>query len=100
MSETLILEFTGVGQVEYDSVNGKLGIDMDAGSGDWPPGLLMHSAGTSERGTLVVAEVWASRDAQETFRQERLGAALAAAGVTARPTVTWVPLFSYQTPGS
>jgi hypothetical protein len=30
----------------------------------------------------------------------RLGAALAAAGVTSMPTVRWVPLVAYHTPGA
>ena len=46
MAQALILEFIGVGKADYDAVNGKLGIDMDAGSGDWPAGLLMHAAGS------------------------------------------------------
>ena len=100
MAEALILEFTGVGRAEYDAVNGKLGIDMDSGSGDWPAGLLMHAAGTSERGTLVVAEVWDTREAQDAFMRERLGEALAAGGVTSRPNVSWMPLFAFHTPGS
>jgi hypothetical protein len=30
---------------------------------------------------------------------DRLGAALAAGGITAQPKVTWVSLFTYQTHG-
>ena len=100
MAEALILEFAGIGKAEYDAVNGKLGIDMDAGTGDWPAGLLMHAAGTSERGTLVVAEVWDSREAQGAFMHDRLGEALAAGGITSQPNVSWMTLFAYNTPGS
>jgi len=100
MAEGIILEFTGIGKTEYDAVNGKLGIDMDAGTGDYPDGLLMHSAGTSDEGTFVVSEVWSSRDAQAAFMNDRLGAALAAGGITAQPKVTWFSLIAYQTPGT
>jgi hypothetical protein len=98
VAEGLILEFSDVSQEEYDAVNGKLGIDMTTGSGDWPEGLQMHFAGNTDRGTFVVTEVWATRADQEAFMQSRLGAALAAGGVTGTPTVTWVPLYAFHTP--
>jgi hypothetical protein len=100
VAEGLILEFEGIGKAEYDAVNGKLGIDMSSGSGDWPAGLQMHSAGTADSGKFIVIEVWSSRADQEAFMQGRLGEALAAGGVTGRPSVTWVPLIAYNTPGS
>ena len=96
MAEALLLQFEGVGKAQYDAVNDKLGIDMDAGSGDWPRGLLMHSAGLGSTGALVVAEVWASRADQEAFMHERLGQALGSAGVTSAPSVTWLPLFTFH----
>jgi hypothetical protein len=99
MAEGLILEFSGVGKAEYESVNGKLGIDMNNGTGDWPDGLQMHFAGTSDRGTFVVTEVWASRADQEAFMHGRLAEALAAGGVTSTPNITWVPLYAFHTPG-
>jgi hypothetical protein len=99
MAEAVLLEFDGVGQDEYDRVNKELGIDMSTGEGDWPTGLQMHTAGIADDGTFVVYEVWESRDAQATFMHDRLGAALAAGGVTAQPSVTWVPLFAFQTHG-
>jgi hypothetical protein len=99
MAEGLILEFQGVGKTEYEAVNGKLGIDMNTGIGDWPKGLQMHSAGVSDGRRFVVTEVWASRADQESFLHGRLGPALAAAGITSTPTITWVPLFAFHTPG-
>jgi hypothetical protein len=100
MAEAVILRFAGVGKHEYDAVNGKLGIDMDAGTGDWPRGLLMHAAGTADDGTFVVNEVWASRAEQEAFMDDRLSAALAAGGIPSPSEVTRVALFAYHTPGS
>ena len=100
MSEALVLEFTGLGEAEYAAVNRQLGIDMRTGEGDWPPGLLSHAAGTADDGTFIVTEVWSTRAEQEAFMQARLGAALAAGGVTSAPAVRWVPLLSYHVPGA
>jgi hypothetical protein len=100
MAELLILRFQGIGQSEYEAVNKELGIDMEDPETNWPQGLTMHAAGKADGGGFVVTEVWASRQAQETFMQERLGAALAAGGVTSAPEVTWVPLSQYRTPNA
>ena len=100
MPEALILEFSGVTEADYASVNGHLGIDMHTGEGDWPPGLLSHAAGAGDDGTLIVTEVWNSREDQAAFLDGRLGAALAAGGVTTAPKVRWVPLTAYHTPGA
>lgn len=99
MTEALSLEFAGLGEDEYTAVNKFLGIDMETGEGDWPPGLLTHAAGQSDDGTLIVSEVWDTRGDQEAFMSSRLGAALAAAGVTVPPTVRWVTLMAYHLPG-
>jgi hypothetical protein len=100
MAEAVILEFSGVGEEQYNAVNGKLGIDPKTGTGDWPVGLQTHVAGNSDEGTFVVAEVWSSRQAQADFMQERLGEALAAGGVTAAPKVTWVSLIAHHASGA
>jgi heme-degrading monooxygenase HmoA len=100
MPEALILEFTGVGNAEYEAVNQQLGIDMSSGQGSWPPGLLSHSAGTADDGAFIVTEVWASRQDQQAFMDSRLGAALAAGGITRAPNVRWVSLVSYHQPGT
>ncbi len=100
MPEALILEFSGVTEADYANVNAHVGMDMQTGEGDWPPGLLSHAAGIADDGTLIVAEVWSSRAEQGAFMDSRLGAALAAGGVTSMPTIRWVPLLAYQTPGA
>lgn len=97
VAEVLILAFEGVGEAEYDAVDRELGIDMRTGTGDIPDGLLVHAAGMADDGKLVVTEVWSSREVQGAFMGSRLGPALAACGVTATPTVTWVPLIAFQT---
>ena len=63
MASELILEFEGVTAKEYFAVNKELGIDAETGEGDWPDGLIAHSAGLNDAGHLVVIEVghtWAS----------------------------------------
>jgi hypothetical protein len=100
MPEALILEFSGVSEADYAAVNKQLGIDMETGRGDWPSGLLSHATGMADGSTLVVTEVWSSQADQNAFMTSRLGAALAAGGVSARPSVHWIPLLAYHTPGA
>jgi hypothetical protein len=99
MAEGLILEFTGVDPSLYAAVNAQLGIDVETGAGDWPDGLLTHAAGPAADGRFVVFEVWSSQAAQAAFMEGRLGQAMAAAGVSAVPKVTWIELYGYQNPG-
>ena len=100
MPEAVSYEFTGVSDADYAAVSRHLNIDPETETGDWPPGLLSHAAGTADDGTFIVAEVWSSRADQDAFMTSRLGTALAAGGVTAYPKVQWVPLVAYHLPGA
>jgi hypothetical protein len=96
MAAELILEFEEVTTVEYDAVNKELGIDPETGEGDWPDGLLVHSAGLYSNGNFVVTEVWDSMEHQEAFMHDRLGEALVKGGISAPPSsVTWIELVSH-----
>ena len=100
MAEALILEFDGVGREQYDAVNKRLGIDMASGEGDWPEGMLSHTAGAKADG-WVVFEVWESRGAQGQFMNERLGQALQEGGITEPPArVEWIDVVSNYSPGA
>jgi hypothetical protein len=100
MAEALILEFEGFGREHYDAVNGILGVDQETGEGDWPAGLVSHTAG-AKPGGFVVVEVWESKQEQEAFMNERLGQALQEGGVTSPPSrVEWLDLAGYNTPGA
>jgi hypothetical protein len=99
MAVGLVLQFANTTLDDYHKVNKLLGIDMNTGAGDWPPGLISHAGGATENGGLVVMEVWTSREAQGQFMAGRLGAAIGQAGITAVPEITWVDLFAYHTPG-
>src|SRR3954470_8267368 len=85
MADALILELDGVGAEEYERVNGHLGIDMQSGEGNWPEGLLMHTAATKPGG-LVIYEIWASQADQERFMEGRLGRALQEGGIEEPPS--------------
>jgi hypothetical protein len=88
MTQSIILEFEGVGKDDYDKVNKILGIDLGAGAGDWPPPLLNHTAAVKANGDLVVYETWESRAGQEEF-MARLGPALQEAGVAPPVRMEW-----------
>lgn len=99
MADALILEFEGFGLEEYERVNEKLGVDMRSGEGDWPPGLLTHSA-ASKHGGFLIYEIWASKADQERFMEERLGRAMQAGGVEGPPARTeWLELQAHHNPG-
>jgi hypothetical protein len=99
MADGLILEFDGFGADTYEQVNGLLGIDMASGEGNWPAGLISHTGGAKDGG-WVVFEVWDPRADQERFLQERLGPALAKAGIEGPPArMEWLELSAHRNPG-
>jgi hypothetical protein len=101
MAASVMLEFDGVTLKEYNAVNAALGIDPATGEGDWPDGLLTHSAGINDDGHLVVLEVWDTPEHQARFMEGRLGAALAQGGVTEPPvSVTWIELTAHHQLGT
>jgi hypothetical protein len=97
MPEAFILEFDGFGKDTYLAVNERLGIDPATGEGDWPTGLLSH-VGAAKPDGWVVFEIWESQDAQARFMDDRLGAALQEAGVTAPPArAEWLDVAGWST---
>ncbi|MFI5048165.1 MAG: hypothetical protein ACHQIG_13950 [Acidimicrobiia bacterium] len=97
MAAVVVLEFEGIGKGEYDAVNAELGIDMDAGTGPWPDGLMSHVGAANDAGEFMVVEVWESPDAHATWMNGTLGPALGKVGVPAPIRVTWLDLIGYQT---
>jgi hypothetical protein len=90
MAEALILEFSGEGvdiPALYKAVNEILGVDA-TGKGDWPDGILSHTAGL-QGDSFVVFEVWESQAQQEAFMNSRLGPALGQAGAPDPTRVEW-----------
>src|SRR5581483_9374096 len=69
---------------QYHAVNAAMGIHGDE---DAPDGLISHQAGRTD-GKVLVVDVWESDEKLRKFFDERLGAALASAGVAAgEPTI-------------
>jgi hypothetical protein len=98
MAELLVLEFEGFGQADYEKVNEILGIDSETGEGDWPEGILTHTAGPTENGWIVI-EVWESQEHQDKFMKSRLGPALHTAGVEGPPRrADWSKVKAHHAP--
>jgi len=101
MAAGLILSFSGRGRADYEKVNGILGMDMTSRNANWPDGLMGHTAGTKDNGDLIVCELWESRDAQGRFMQERLGPALARAGLAStKPDIVWFDVITASSPAA
>jgi hypothetical protein len=98
MTAGLILTFEGVDKSHYDRANEILGINMETGEGDWPEGLIHHTAGLTGDGGFVVAELWDSDAHQARFMESRLGPALAEAGLPEPTSVTWFDVISSHHP--
>jgi hypothetical protein len=88
----LVLQFSGVGEPDYDAVNSKLQFNPRTGEGDWPAGLQSHCAGASGN-DWVVTEIWESKEAQAAFMRDHLGPALS--GMPA-PSVVWFDVVASQ----
>ena len=98
MAELLVLEFEGLGEADYEKINGILGIDHATGEGDWPAGMITHTAGPTETGWIVV-EVWETREDQDEFMTSRLRPALHEAGVAGPPKrAEWTKAKAHRSP--
>lgn len=98
MAEALLFEFNDVTVDQYNAVNAALGTDPATGAGDWPAGLLSHSAGTSAGGGFMVFEVWDSRQTQEAWMASTLGPALGKIGVSEPSRVEWFAVCGHYSP--
>lgn len=81
--------FTGTPD-DYKAVNRLLGIDPVTGEGDWPAGLLSHTGAIGDGGSLLVFEVWDSKEAQGAFMSSRLGPARDKVGLAEPTRVEWL----------
>ena len=78
MAILMLMEFEGGTLEQYNQVDELLGgVTVDHA----PDGLISHSAAITEDG-LVIADVWESPEALQTFFDEQLGAAMKQAEVT------------------
>jgi hypothetical protein len=81
MPVLLLMEAPGMSTDTYDRVNELAGVGERI-----PEGLISHVAAV-DGDTLLVADVWESEEAINRFFAERLGAALAQAGVDVQPRI-------------
>jgi hypothetical protein len=77
MSVLMFMEVPGATTAQYDRVNEIMGIHGD----DDEPDALLHHVAAADADGLVVVDVWESEEALGKFFDERLGAALAQAGI-------------------
>lgn len=95
MAVAVVIELPGVTQADYDRVMTHLGLGSPgvAETQPWPEGIISHIAGATDAGWCVV-DTWASKEAFERFFAERLGAAMAAAGLAGEPRIIDVELYN------
>ena len=101
MPEVLVLQFADLTidpVAMYRSVSDLIGIDVDTGTGDWPAGLLDHSAATAD-GAFVVVERWASRADHDAFMATRLAPAFAEAHTPPPVKVSWYTEIGHKNDG-
>lgn len=70
MAVGLWISFDGGTQEQYDAVQGHMGVDDDP-----PEGLIFHSSGPTDAGWNVI-DFWETREAFDTFAENRLGPAM------------------------
>jgi heme-degrading monooxygenase HmoA len=81
MAIVMRMEAPGATIEQYEQVNETVGIGGDR---DAPDGLVIHVAGKTPDG-IVVIDVWESQEKLDRFFEEGAGAALAEAGVVTNP---------------
>lgn len=97
MAVTTVMEVPGGTQDLYDRILEHLGHGPE---GALVEGQLAHIASPMEGGWRLV-DVWESEDAYNTFAQERLGPALAAAGgPSGGPPLKFFPVRSFHARGA
>ena len=78
MAVLMLLEWEGTTTDQYDAVNRAMGV---TGDGDAPDGLVSHAIAVTDDGSLMVADVWESPEALQTFVEQRLSGALREVGI-------------------
>jgi hypothetical protein len=93
MAVGFILQFGNMGQDKYDAVMKELGLSVNSNAGNWPDGVLTHTAGKTAAGWCVV-DVWDSEAAFGKFRETRLAPAFKKVGGIPEPTVTTFQVYT------
>lgn len=86
MAVGLVTRFPGVGADKYDAVMSELGLPF-GNAGEWPEGIISHTAGSAPDGVWIVVDVWESQAAFDRFFASRLGPALESVGGMPQPEI-------------
>jgi hypothetical protein len=86
MAIGFIMDFANVGLDKYEAVMKELQLSTNS-NGNWPDGVLTHTAGKTPNGWCVV-DVWESEAAFGKFREAKLAPAMAKVGGIPEPKVT------------
>jgi hypothetical protein len=93
MSVLTVMEAPGATTADYDRANEIMGIRGDA---DAPEGLVQHVA-ASDGSSLVIVDVWETREHLALFTADRLAPALAEVGIRAQGEVRTLPVHNMLT---
>jgi hypothetical protein len=89
MAVGIRIKLEGVDAEQFDAV--ERSVDPD---GNPPDGLIFHASGPIEGGWGVI-DFWESREQFDRFAEERIGRAVAAAGVSAQPDIREFPVHEH-----
>jgi len=95
MAVAVQLDFSGSTLEQYDEVIGKMGLTPGGPGG---PGGLFHWVTKTDDG-LRVTDVWESKEAFETFAQEKIGPVSQEVGMPNPPEVQFFEVHNYLTAG-
>jgi len=83
------MDIPGGTQAHYDATMKNVGLPLGNTGGNWPKGLISHSAGPIPSGWRVV-DIWESQADADAFFKERLHDALMKAGVPETQPEIWM----------
>jgi hypothetical protein len=89
MAVGIRIKLEGVDAEQFDVV--ERSVDPD---GNPPDGLIFHASGPIDGGWGVI-DFWESREQFDRFAEERIGRAVAAAGVSAQPDIREFPVHEH-----
>jgi hypothetical protein len=89
MAVGIRITLPGVGIEEFDRVEAAIDV-----RGDHPDGLIFSASGPIDGGWRVI-DLWESRAQFDAFGADRVGPAVAAAGVSAQPDIAEFPVHEY-----
>jgi hypothetical protein len=95
MAIAIVQEFEGATLDQYDEVVRRMGF-TPGGAG--PPGSLFHWV-TETDGSIVVTDVWVSKEAFDAFAEAQIGPITADVGIPGAPEITYHEVHNHHTAG-